>query len=103
MGKRKMTTIRIDEELLRKAHELGLNVSKVCENALKEAVRRLEGSEPSENPKKCSNDPQKLVLVARERFELSSAGPKPAMLVRYTTGLQDCNRIFSLKGCLLLI
>ena len=26
-------------------------------------------------------------LVARERFELSSAGPKPAMLVHYTTGL----------------
>jgi hypothetical protein len=28
-----------------------------------------------------------ILLVARERFELSSAGPKPAMLVRYTTGL----------------
>ena len=27
------------------------------------------------------------LMVARERFELSSAGPKPAMLVRYTTGL----------------
>jgi hypothetical protein len=26
--------------------------------------------------------------VARERFELSSAGPKPAMLDHYTTGLQ---------------
>ncbi len=28
------------------------------------------------------------LLVARERFELSSAGPEPAMLDRYTTGLQ---------------
>ena len=27
-------------------------------------------------------------LVARERFELSSAGPKPAMLDHYTTGLR---------------
>jgi hypothetical protein len=27
-------------------------------------------------------------LVARERFELSSAGPEPAMLDLYTTGLQ---------------
>ena len=27
--------------------------------------------------------------VARERFELSSAGPKPAMLGHYTTGLQQ--------------
>ena len=29
-----------------------------------------------------------MLLVARERFELSSAGPEPAMLDRYTTGLQ---------------
>ena len=28
-------------------------------------------------------------LVARGRFELPSTGPKPAMLVRYTTGLPD--------------
>ena len=34
--------ITVDAEVHRKAHELGLNVSKVCENALKEAVRRLE-------------------------------------------------------------
>ena len=26
-------------------------------------------------------------MIARERFELSSAGPEPAMLGRYTTGL----------------
>ena len=32
----------VDPQVLQKAHELGLNVSKVCENALKEAVRRLE-------------------------------------------------------------
>jgi hypothetical protein len=36
-------------------------------------------------------------MVARERFELSSAGPEPAMLDRYTTGLQ------TIKICLLLI
>ncbi len=28
-------------------------------------------------------------VVARERFELSSAGPKPAMLDHYTTGLHQ--------------
>ena len=33
--------ITIDEEVHRKAHEIGLNVSKVCENALREAIRRL--------------------------------------------------------------
>jgi flap endonuclease-1 len=30
-----------------------------------------------------------VVLVARERFELSSEGPKPSMLVHYTTGLHN--------------
>jgi hypothetical protein len=42
MGKRKMTTIRVDAELLNKAHDLGLNVSKISENALKDAIVRME-------------------------------------------------------------
>ena len=33
-------------------------------------------------------------MVARERFELSSTGPEPAMLDRYTTGLQLENTRF---------
>ena len=36
---------------------------------------------------------QTLEKVARERFELSSAGPKPAMLDHYTTGLQHGNML----------
>jgi hypothetical protein len=31
----------------------------------------------------------KKYLVARGRFELPSAGPKPAMIVHYTTGLNS--------------
>ena len=42
MGKRVVTSIRIDEDVLRTAKELGLSVSKVSENALKEAIRRLQ-------------------------------------------------------------
>jgi hypothetical protein len=38
------------------------------------------------------------LLVARERFELSSAGPKPAMLGHYTTGLRKLRR-FRLAFC----
>jgi hypothetical protein len=34
------------------------------------------------------------LLVARERFELSSAGPKPTMLDHYTTGLQCLFKLF---------
>ena len=42
MGKKKITTMRIDEELIKKAHGLGLNVSKISENAIKEAIERME-------------------------------------------------------------
>jgi integrase len=40
------TTVKVDKELVREAHELGLNVSKICENALKEAIRRLKAEDP---------------------------------------------------------
>jgi len=32
----------VDEEVLREAKEIGLNISKIAENALKEAIRRLK-------------------------------------------------------------
>jgi post-segregation antitoxin (ccd killing protein) len=41
LGK-KITTMRIDEELIKKAHDLGLNVSKVSENAIREAIEKME-------------------------------------------------------------
>ena len=44
MGKKKITTMRMDADLLKKAHDLGLNVSKVCENALKDAINRMDVS-----------------------------------------------------------
>ena len=46
MGKKVISTIYVDEEVLNKAKELGFNISKTCENALKESIRRLEGSSP---------------------------------------------------------
>jgi len=42
MGKKKITSLRLDEDLVKKAHELGLNVTKICENAIKEAISKLE-------------------------------------------------------------
>jgi hypothetical protein len=45
------TSIYVDQETLRKAKDLGLNISKICENALKEAIKRLEGSDPHSNRK----------------------------------------------------
>jgi post-segregation antitoxin (ccd killing protein) len=34
--------MRIDAELLKKAHDIGLNVSKISENAIREAIKRME-------------------------------------------------------------
>ncbi len=36
-------TIELNPELVNMAYEMGLNVSKTCEIALKEAIRRLKG------------------------------------------------------------
>jgi post-segregation antitoxin (ccd killing protein) len=48
--------IRIDAELAAKAHDLGLNISKIAENALKEAIKRLEGSDCPNNRENCPTD-----------------------------------------------
>ena len=39
---KKRTTLYIEAGLIEKAKELGLNVSKICENALKEVIKRME-------------------------------------------------------------
>lgn len=36
------TCISIETEILEKAQELGLNISKVCENALKQIIKAIE-------------------------------------------------------------
>ncbi len=41
-GKKVVTSIRIDQDVLRTAKELGLSVSKVSENALKIAIEQLQ-------------------------------------------------------------
>ena len=37
------TTIYLNPELVNSAKEMGLNISKTCENALKTAISRLQG------------------------------------------------------------
>ena len=44
MGKKARTTLTIDADVLKKAHELGLNVSQFCENALKHGINALEST-----------------------------------------------------------
>ena len=54
MGKKTRTTLYIDTEIIKEAQELGLNVSKTCENALKLAIEHLRPIYHKNNPKDCS-------------------------------------------------
>jgi post-segregation antitoxin (ccd killing protein) len=42
MGKKVRTTLTIDEEVLKTAMQIGINVSQFCENALREGIERLK-------------------------------------------------------------
>ena len=73
-GKKKNVMLYLDPEVVRKAKELGLNLSKVCENALKEAIRRLEGSDLQTS----SFSKRNCVVVDGAGFEpATSAMPTP--------------------------
>ena len=47
--RRKNVVITLNPEIVEKAHELGLNISKVCENALIRAIKALEQTYSQEN------------------------------------------------------
>ena len=55
MGKKGYVTIYIDLEIVKEAKELGLNISKTCENALKEAITRLKGEYSRNKLGNCDN------------------------------------------------
>ena len=44
MRKKITIGIYVDEEVVRKAKEIGLNISKISENALKEVIEKILGS-----------------------------------------------------------
>jgi hypothetical protein len=46
MATKKQTLLYIDSSVTKTAKELGLNISKVSENALKEAICRISGFNP---------------------------------------------------------
>jgi len=45
MRRKVRVSINLPPELVKKAKGLGLNISKIAENALREYIRRLEGSD----------------------------------------------------------
>jgi len=50
MGKTKITSIRVDEKLFEEAKRLGLNISRISENAVREAVSALKRSKGADCP-----------------------------------------------------
>ena len=68
VGKSIVTSIRIEEEVFRKAKDLGLNVSKVVENALKDMIRCIERSEPKMDCENNSQNFSESVLVDRAKY-----------------------------------
>ena len=53
---KKNVMIRIDYDLVHKSKELGLNISKISENALKEMIKRIESPNLPKESKDRSND-----------------------------------------------
>ena len=50
LGKKVRTTLTIDEDVLRTAMQIGINVSQFCENALREGIEKLRNPKnPSES------------------------------------------------------
>ena len=56
MGKKVRTNLYIDSETLREAQELGLNISKTCENALKIVIERIKPFYSQKNVENASKD-----------------------------------------------
>jgi hypothetical protein len=54
-GNKTSTCLYIDRKVLQIAKQVGLNVSKVAENGLIEAIRRLNGACPETGPKSQPN------------------------------------------------
>jgi post-segregation antitoxin (ccd killing protein) len=106
LGKKVRTTLTIDEEILKTAMQIGINISQFTENALKEAIEKLKSPENVSNKQSASFSLTQSSLfhkeksvVARKRFELLSRAPEAPMLGHYTTGLQNgtCHKTGSSK------
>ena len=72
-GKKKNVVIYLDPEVVKEAKELGLNISKICENALKEAVRRLKGEYSQNNLNSQKSDDCESVETPGVGFEPTRA------------------------------
>ena len=80
MGKKVRTTLYIDLEVLKEGQELGLNISKTCENALKLAISRLKPLYEGSNSKIIPLGSKKVSMVGPPGFEPESRESKSQSL-----------------------
>ena len=80
LGKKARTTVYLDSEIVDEAQELGLNLSKTCENALKQAIKQLRPLYGKNNPRDCPESPQNEHVVGLPGFEPGSRAPEAQSL-----------------------
>ena len=103
---RKLISIRIDPKIFQKARELSLNISKTCENSLKQEIQRLANANSETNCiSTCDSTSPQPRLVGPPGFEPGSRAPeaqsldhasrRPLSNIFLATGLhKDSLRIF---------
>jgi nucleoid DNA-binding protein len=76
---KKKVSILLDKEILEKAHELGINISKVCENSLRLYIQAIEQAKQKE----------RVQILGEGRFKEGSEEPR-AGIEPATCSLQGC-------------
>jgi hypothetical protein len=74
MGKKVRTNLYIDSSVLKEAQEMGLNISKTCENALKMAIAQLQPLYTKKNLRNVSNDTPNTLMAGGVGFEPTTTG-----------------------------
>ena len=69
MGKKINVSLYIDETVIAEAKETGLNISKTCENCLKEKIKLLKGTIPVNQPNGGTLTTKNQCLVGRAGLE----------------------------------
>jgi hypothetical protein len=79
---KKNVVIYLDPEIVKEAKELGLNISKIAENALREAISRLKGEIGKNNPNSGDFDDGVYINLLRPGFEPGSRAREARILDR---------------------
>ncbi len=82
MGIKKRTTLTIDSEIITEAHEIGLNISKISENALKIAIESLKQTK--------SQNESKSAFLGEASFDKEGSMEPRAGFDPATNSLQGC-------------